>query len=190
MRSSGSVWKAMVLAGCVIASLASAKEPERIDERDALRSRMDAARGRQWVLGRDEVRVYDAEKKTLIKRIRLPNWTVARFICRPDIAIDQAGAAVVSSNVDARVWRIEAGSFRVTEYEIRLNGRERWDIGFGALAFAADGRLFAVTTLSGTVWSVDVAGRSARLLDSGSAYLNRCELSPRTVNELERRRKP
>lgn len=189
MKTGMKIWVALFLAGSVIAGYGNGRNPAYPDEPGALRYRTDTARGRLWVLGLDYVRVYDALTKKLIRQINLPNWSVARFVCKPDMVIDSSGSAIVSSNAQARLLRIEASGFEVKEHEIRLQGREGWDVGFGALAYAADGTLFAVTSTGGSVWSVDIGKRSARMLVPAAVYSNTCELTPRLVNELERRHK-
>jgi hypothetical protein len=159
-------------------------------ERDALRIRTDTARNRVWVLGLDDVRVYDTAKKKLIRRIELPNWSVARFICAPDMVLDSSGSAIISSNVQARLWRIDADSFEVKEHEISLHGREQWDTGFGALAFGADGALYALTSSAGSLWKIDVAKASAGMIEPDSPSSKACAFTTQFLNDFERSRKP
>jgi hypothetical protein len=158
-------------------------------ERDALRIRTDALRNRLWVLTLDEVRIYDTAppRKRLIRKIALPNWSVVGFrhVCMPDMALDRAGSAFISSNAQARLWRIDADSFDLKEYEISFHKRERWDIGFGALAFAADGTLLARTTPGGWLWKIDVTNASAVMIELNNKLpSDECafteQLSPRT----------
>lgn len=148
-----------------------------IGERDALRIKTDTARSRLWVLGLDNVRVYDTAKKSLIRKITLPNWSTARFVCPPDMALDPSGSALVSSNAQSRLARIDASSFELTEYEIRLHEREQWDTGFGALVFGKDGALFAVTSSAGSLWKVDLGRASARMVALDTPLLNACTLT-------------
>ena len=165
-------------------------ESYRTGERDVLRVRTDAARGRLWVLGLDDVRVYDTASKKLIRQNKLPNWSVARFICDPDMVLDGSGSAIISSNVQARLWRIDANSFEVKEHEISLLGRERWDIGFGALAFAADGTLYALTSSAGSLWKIDVARASASLIEPYNPPSKVCAFTTQFLKDFERSRKP
>ena len=65
----------------------------------ALRMRMDAERQRLWVLTSEHVHVYDMNTLELVRRVALPDWPVAEFVCPPDIVLDATGAAFVSSNV-------------------------------------------------------------------------------------------
>jgi len=177
---------ASVMAGC-----GKEGEPEyRMDERGSLRSRADPSRNRLWVLGLDDVRVYDTRDKKLIRRISLPSWSVAGFTCMPDIALDRAGSAFISSNAQSRLWRVDAGSFEVKEYEISLLGKERWDIGFGALAITADGTLFAVTSSANSLWKIDIAGASASLVELYHPPVKACAFTAQFVERLERSGKP
>lgn len=189
-RDGGRLRMVLFVLACVMTGCDKGGDAQVVTDQGSLRSRTDAARGRLWVLGLDDVRVYDVASKRLIRQIVLPGWSVARFICHPDMVLDRSGTAIVSSNVQTRLWRIDADSFDVKEHEIVLLGRERWDTGFGALAPAADGTLFAVTSSAGSLWRIDVDRRSARMIEPERAYLNTCELTPRAVNDLERRHKP
>ncbi|MGH8622792.1 MAG: hypothetical protein ACRET3_11680, partial [Burkholderiales bacterium] len=141
------------------------------------RIRRDAVRNRIWLLGLDNVRVYDGQSKRLIRTIALPSWSVARFACDPDIVLDGSGSAIVSSNTEARVWRIDADSFEVSEHPITLEGRERWDVGFGALAVSADGTLLALTSVSESLWRIDLGQGSARVVMPTTAVRNMCGLT-------------
>ena len=158
--------------------------------REGIRVRRDESRNRVWLLGLDDVRVYDAVNQRLIRKIALPNWSVARFTCDPDLVLDSSGSAIISSNVQARLWRIDANSFEVNEHEIRLHERERWDIGFGALATAADGTLFALTSSGGSLWKVDVANGSASMIEPANPPLRGCAFTTQFLNDFERSRKP
>jgi hypothetical protein len=153
---------------------------------DSLRIRTDTVRGRTWVLGLDDVRVFDTARKKLMRQIELPNWSVARTICAPDMVLDDSGSAIISSNVQARVWRVDADSFEVKEHEISLLGRERWDIGFGALTFAADGTLYALTSAAGSLWKIDIAKASAGMIEPANPPSTACAFSTQFLKDFER----
>jgi hypothetical protein len=157
-------------------------------ERDTIRIKLDATRDRIWLLDLDGVRVYDAGRKRVIRRISLPDWMVAGFVCMPDMALDGGGSAYVSSNIQPKLWKIDAESFRVSELPIRLQGREQWDTGFGALAFAADGTLLAMTSTGGWLWTVDVIDGRANAIDSNAPFRTACDLTPELMKDLERRK--
>jgi hypothetical protein len=147
-------------------------------EQGVLRVKTDGARDRLWVLSVDDLRLYDRARRQLIRRIALPNWSVARFICAPDMVLDGSGSAIVSSNAQAKLWRIDADTLEVKEREIRLYEREQWDVGFGALALAADGSLLALSSTGGWLWRIDVDAGTASLWNWGVPILNVCELMP------------
>jgi hypothetical protein len=180
----------LVLAMCWAAGSADgAQLPAYELDEQPLRVRVDAPRNRVWVLDVNEVRVYDSVEKRMIRRLVLPNWSVARYVCPPDLVLDAAGSATISSNVVAKLWRIDGAGFGVAELEIRLHERENWDTGFGALALAAGGALLGATSSNGSVWRIDVGDGSARMIDPEATHRDLCELPPPLVNDLERRRK-
>lgn len=142
----------------------------------ALRVKVDAARNRLWVLALDHVYVYDITGKQLIRRVVLPNRSVAGFVCSPDMALDRSGSAFISSNVESRLLKIDAEDFGIKAHEITLHAGANRDIGFGALAFAADGALFALTAHEGSLWRIDVATLSANEVELSERVLNACTL--------------
>lgn len=172
-----------VLMGC-----GEAQIPATAGGQEALRTQRDAVR--TWVLDLEGVRVYDAGSNRLIRRIEIPGWSVVRFACPPGLAIDRSGSAYVASNVLSRLWRIDATTFKVEEFQITLRDRERWDVGFGALAFTPDGRLLAVTALAGTLWHIDVNDQHARLVGEGANLVNACELTEPYLSKFDRSKQP
>ncbi len=160
-------------------------------ERDVLRVREDVLRNRLWVLTLDEVRVYNTATtgKRLIRKIALPNWSVVGFrnVCMPDIALDRAGTAYISSNGQARLWRIDADRFDLKNYAISFDESEGRDIGFGALAFAADGTLFARTTPGGLLWKIDITKASAIMIGVNKQRpSDECAITAQFLNGFER----
>jgi hypothetical protein len=152
--------------------------PYGIGEREVLRVRTDLVRGRLWVLGLDNVYVYEFATRRLVRKISLANWFVSRFDCKPDLALDHSGSAWISSNAQSRLWRIDASDFTVSDREIRLRERDHWDVGFGALAFGADGALFALTaTAGGSLWKIDPREASASPVELGLPPVKVCELA-------------
>ena len=144
---------------------------------DGIRVRRDEVRNRIWLLGLEDVRVYDATNERLIRRVALPNWSVARYACDPDMVLDESGSAIVSSNVQARLWRIDGGSFTVSDHDITLHERENWDVGFAALVPAGNGKLLALTTLAGSSWSIDLNKGIAHMAAPTAALQNLCGLT-------------
>ena len=143
----------------------------------ALRVKVDAARNRLWVLALEHVYVYDITGKQLIRRVVLPHRSVAGFVCAPDMALDRSGSAFISSNVESRLVKIDAEDFGIKAQEITLRAGANRDIGFGALAFAADGALFALTAHEGSLWRIDAATLNASEVELSERMLGVCTLT-------------
>jgi hypothetical protein len=158
------------------AASSSADERHELRSTGTLRVRRDIARNRVWVLGLDEIRLYDLAHRRLMRRIELPGWSVIADLCMPDMAVTPSGAVIVSSNAQPTLWWIDAGGFEVRAYDIRLHGREGWSIGFGALRFDAAGHLFALTASANSMWQIDLAAATARELEFYSPPKESCEL--------------
>ena len=172
-------------------SAALRQDTQGTGEPDVLRIREDLVRNRLWVLTLDEVRVYNTATtgKRLIRKIAMPNWSVVGFrnVCMPDMALDRAGSAYISSNGQARLWRIDADRFDLKDYAISFHEKEGRDIGFGALAFAADGTLFARTTPGGSLWKIDIAKASAIMIGvSQQRSPDECAITAQLLNDFER----
>jgi hypothetical protein len=162
---------------------------------DVVRVREDLVRNRLWVLTLNEVRVYNTATtgKRLIRTIALPNWSVVgyRNVCMPDLVLDRSGSAFIASNGEARLMRIDADRFALEDYAISFRERAGMDVGFGALAFASDGTLFARTTPGGMLWKIDVARASATMAVVKKLPVDPCTLTtqPMTtqlLNDFER----
>lgn len=144
-------------------------------DKRAIRVREDTARHRLWVLGLDQVYVYDTRARALLRQVPLPEWSVARFICPPDMTLDRKGGALVSSNVQPRLLHIDGVSFRAQEHQLDVVSKRQWEPGFGALAFGSDGSLYAMSSLAGMLFRIDLARRTARELLSADRA-GSCEL--------------
>ncbi len=144
------------------------------EHRDALRVKPDATRDRLWVLDLEFVDVYDKRTDTLIQRIALPPWTVANFVCPPDIAFDRTGTAYISHNVEPKLWQIDPDTFQLKEHRLRLLQRESLDIGLTRLRFSADGTLFAGASLGGLQWRIDLESATGQLVDVLGSVADEC----------------
>ena len=175
------LFAAMLTAGCIRDVPAQGPAATRTDHssflQDGIRVRRDAVRNRIWLLGLEDVRVYDAANERLIRRVALPNGSVARYACDPDMVLDESGSAIISSNVQARLWRIDGGTFTVSERDITLQERENWDVGFAALVPAGNGKLLALTSLAGSFWSIDLNKGIAHRAAPAAALQNLCGLT-------------
>lgn len=144
---------------------------------EPLRTVADTARNRKWLLGSDAVYLQDGIKK---QRFELPGWVYASepYACKPDLAIDARGAAVVTSNVAPIVWRIDPRTARVTQHELILDADEGKEIGFTGLTFAAQsGVFFAVSGTEGSLWRIDPLLRRAQKVSIAVPLMNGCGLA-------------
>ena len=135
---------------------------------DALRAKPDNVRKRLWVLHAAYVDVYDRPTDSLIRRIPLPSWAVADFVCPPDIAFDRAGGAYISNNVEPNLSQIDPDTFQLKEHRLSLLQREHLDIGLTKLRFAPDGTLFAGASFGGSQWRIDLASATGHLVAEAS----------------------
>jgi hypothetical protein len=160
-----------------VSQAAERGESIREPQEELLRVRTDALRNRVWVLDLDGVGVYDRIDRSLIRRIPIPPWSVARGVCLPDMALDRTGSAVIASNAQSTLFRIDAVTFEIDVFEIRLRGKEDWDIGFGALAFDADGGLHGLVAFGNSLWRIDLERKSAEMIEAYQPPLQRCALT-------------
>ena len=140
---------------------------------DVLLVKIDAARDRVWVLRLDEVDVYDRRTRQLMRRISLPSWSVAD-LCGPGIAFDSSGVALISHNLEPKLWRVDPDMSEVQEHTIRLIGGEKLDVGFGSIVFGTDGLLYGVASSGHSVWRIDIGSASAVQVGRDAAVFNEC----------------
>jgi hypothetical protein len=145
--------------------------------RQALRVREDAERHRLWVLTLEHVYVYDTRTRKLLRRVNLPNWPIAGHMCPPDIALGKDGAAFVSSNVQPSLLQVGPADFHAREHRLQAVSGKQWEIGFGALAFAADGTLYGLSALAGSLFTINLASGTATEIGSSEPPYGACELT-------------
>jgi hypothetical protein len=134
-------------------------------ERPILRSGLDPARGRRWVLTSEGVELYDVMSRQRVAQIALPGWLWVgeQFSCAPDLAIGPGGEAVISSNVVPTLWRIDPVSLLASRHDLAIDDDGGRDIGFTALAYSAQhGAYFAVSPSHGSLWRIDPLLRRAQ----------------------------
>ena len=124
-----------------------------------LRTVHDAARHRTWVLESDGLYMQEGALK---KRFVLPGWTYVKepYACAPALAIDAQGAAVISSNVVSRLWRVDPAS-GVTTHDPVLDADTDKDVGFTGLTYD-QGMFYAVSAVHGSLWRIDPLLRRAQ----------------------------
>ncbi len=141
---------------------------------EALRVQVDVARNRLWVLHGDGVYVYEITTRRQIGRIGMLVGEPAH--CAPDLALDPSGAAIVSSNVRAVLWRLDPERFEARRHELVRDTDRHKIVGFTGLAFA-DGLLFGVDARQGSLWKIDLAAGKAEKLELSSPVRGACGLA-------------
>ena len=141
---------------------------------EALRVQVEVARNRLWVLHRDGVYVYEITTRRRIGRIGM--FVGEPASCAPDLALDPSGAAIVSSNVRAVLWRLDPERFEARRHELARDTDRHKVVGFTGLAFA-DGLLFGVDARQGSLWKIDLAAAKAEKLELSSPVRGACGLA-------------
>ena len=146
----------------------------------ALRVKEDLARGRRWELRWDAAYAYDVASGKLERRVPLVGAIMAGAVesCRPDMLLDRSGALIVSSNAQPVVWRISPSRFEIERHDLVLDGEHGKDFGFSALAWGSDGRtLFAASSVTGTLWRIDLADGTANRVELSAPIRGACGLA-------------
>ncbi len=129
--------------------------------------RVDLAHNRRWVLREDALTVYDHMNGRRLRHIILPDWVLAgpKDGCAPDIVLDASGAALVSSNVQPVLWRVDPQRFQIIRIALELETDTDKEVGFTGLSFSADGELIAAGATFASLWRIDLAaGRATKLV--------------------------
>jgi hypothetical protein len=138
---------------------------------DALRVQIDAARNRLWVLRRDGVYIYDLGSRRLVGRIGM--FVGEPADCAPGLALDSSGAAIVSSNTRAELWRVDPARLEARRQRLALDSDRHKVVGFTSLTFA-NGALFGVDARHGSLWKIDLAAGKAEKLALPSPVQGAC----------------
>lgn len=138
--------------------------------------RVDAQGNRRWVLNQEGLSVYDQTNGRRLRRITLPDWTLAgpSDACAPDLVLDASGAAIVSSNVVPVLWRIDPQRFDVRLISLTLQDDADKDVGFTRLFAVGDGTLLANGATFDSLWRIDLTARTAARVGSAPGG-RRCE---------------
>jgi len=156
-------------------SLASVRAHEETAA-EAVRVRIDLARGRRWTLDWDGLAVHDVATGALVRRVILPGaiFVGARDVAPPDLVLSRSGAALVSSNATARMWRVSPERFEVEVYDLALGSDEDKDFGFSSLKWGVGERaLLASDSVTGSPWRIDLRSATAQKLPADLAVLGR-----------------
>ena len=166
-----------VIAAAILSACNDSAQRERPTAAKLEVVRVDPARNRLWVLDLEVISVYDNTNGRRLRRIVLPEWIVLpqRYSCLPDLALDSAGTAFVSSNVLPVLWRIDPQRYEVTRIELALDTDNDKDVGFTGLSFTGDGTLLAAGAMAAALWQIDPSAASARKIASYPSVASGCD---------------
>jgi hypothetical protein len=181
---------AVAVAGCdsdaAYRSAPSANVVENIrhdpyqDETPNLRSKVDAVRGRRWVLTSDGVELYETSSGRKLAQIALPEWLwVSRdYACPPDLAIGPRGEAVITSNVVPTLWRVDPISLVASKNQLAIGEDTGKDVGITALMYSPQqGAYFAVSGAHGSLWRIDTQLQRAQSIPLPAPLPRTCALA-------------
>jgi hypothetical protein len=122
--------------------------------------------------------VIDLAAKRRITSVKLANWLYAGAgtNCLPDLRVDARGGAIVTDNVQPKLWRINAEDASADERSVKFDSRTMIDAGFSALAIADDGTLFGAIAAPGTLWRIDSRDWRARKVALSAPLHGACAL--------------
>ena len=153
-----------------------------------LRVRLDVRRDRLWVLDIGRVHVVDLATSRRIRTIALRNWMFSAHedLCLPDLQLDEHGAAFVSDNVQAKLWRIDGEDFSIYERSVKLDSHANIDSGFSALTIGEGGVMFAAMAAPGLLWRIDTDVYRAENVPLSARIFGACALeTARTARSRE-----
>jgi hypothetical protein len=145
---------------------------------DSFRYRAQPERARVWVI--DGNGLFLEERGSARRAVRLPEWQFAAepYACAPDIAIGPRGEAVVTSNVEPVLWRIDAQTLAVSVHRLQLDADMDKDVGFSSLLYSERNRAyFAVSQLTGSLWRIDPLLRRAQKIALSEPVYGACAMS-------------
>lgn len=160
-------------------------------ENFAPRVEWDNAHGRIWALGASTINVYDARKRTLLKRVELPEWSFLDYplFCPPGIVVDFSGNAIVSSNNRPELWVIDGRSLIGKRVDLMFDSDEKTEIGFSALFVVGPRTLIGVSAAIGALWHIDLETHRAKSIKMQGTMPDACAIGfrdPMNANPRKR----
>ena len=136
----------IALGGCDgrVASDQSLRPSSAVSESN-VRYQVDAAHGRIWWLTREGVFLRDARTPQRIA-VPIPGWQWAGepYGCLPALALGPNGEALVTSDVESTVWKIDPETLAVSMHVLAPDADLDKDVGYTALTYSSEhGAFFA-----------------------------------------------
>jgi hypothetical protein len=146
---------AAIVASLALVSLAGCESSAQPPAAGMLAYQVDEERSRSVWLTREGVQIHSAAARPV--SLALPGWIYAGTPhCPPGLAIGAKGEIVVTSNVIPTIWRIDAATQAVTVHALALDADQDKDVGFAAVIYAPEQRVFvAYSEGQRSVWKID-----------------------------------
>lgn len=176
----GVVAMMIAAAGCSSIPASNGTAEVNWSERPLLRSQVDAARDRIWVLTPAGIALYEASTGEQIADVPLPEWIWAgkKYACSPDLAVGPDGEAVISSNAIPTLWRVDPVTLVASKHDLAIEDNTGRDIGFTSLAYSAQhGAYFASSPSQGSLWRIDLLLRRAQSVSLFAPLSKACGLA-------------
>lgn len=145
------------------------------------RYRIDAERGRVWLLAREGLFVYDLSRPVRVS-VPLPDWLTvdAPYSCPSDLALGPKGKVLITSNTLPTLWRVDPESLAVTVHPLLLDADTDKDVGFSALAYSAQhGAFIAASYVHGSLWRIDPQLERAQKISLSAPVRDACGVAVR-----------
>jgi hypothetical protein len=182
-KSSITLGALLVTAAAAAGEAARELAPGYEEGMPVLRLQKDAARGRGWLLTASGVFLFDLKTRRTMAHVSLPGWVWVgeEFSCPPDLAIGPDGEALISSNVEPTLLRVDPVTFAVSRHTPLLDADTDKDVGFTGLTFSsAQGTFYAVSHF-GALWRIDRSLRRAQKVDLPSPMPRACGVAIRAT---------
>lgn len=153
-----------------------------------VRYQVDAAHGRIWWLTPEGVYVHDAKMPQKVA-VPIPGWQWAGepYGCFPALALGPNGEALVTSDVESTVWKIDPDTLAVSMHVLAPDSDLDKDVGYTGLVYSSEAAaFFAVSGMHGSLWRIDPALTQAQKVAVSAPMPRACGVAVRAPQKAER----
>ncbi len=179
----------IALGGCDsrVASEQSPRTSSAVSE-SSVRYQVDAANGRIWWLTREGVYVHDAKMPQKVA-VPIPGWQFAGepYGCLPALALGPNGEALVTSDVESTVWKIDPDTLAVSRHVLAPDADLDKDVGYTGLVYSSEhAAYFAISGLQGSLWKIDPSLTRAQKIAVSAPMPKACGVAVSAPQKAER----
>jgi hypothetical protein len=179
----------IALGGCDgrVASEQSPRTSSAVSQSN-VRYQVDAANGRIWWLTPEGVFVHDAKLPQKVA-VPIPGWQFAGepYGCLPALALGPNGEALVTSDVESTVWKIDPDTLAVSKHVLAADADLDKDVGYTALAYSTEhAAYFAISGLQGSLWKIDSSLTQAQKIALSAPMPKACGVAVSAPQKAER----